>query len=147
MKKLAWAAAAFLCCAFVASPAAAQHATSTQRQRQERNRIRVDEIQASNANSVYQLIQSRRGMWLMRDNQPTSLGENGGGQLLVFFDGAQLGGVEELREVPLAGVQVVEFLNPAETEHKLGKYTTIGAIRVLSHDDAQADSAHAAHPR
>jgi len=147
MKKLAWIAAALLCCAFVASPATAQHAATTQRQRTERNRIRLPEIQASNAQSVYQLIQSRRGMWLMRNNQPTSLGENGGGQLLVFYDGAQLDGVEELREVPLAGVQVIEFLNPAETEHKLGKYTTIGAIRVLTHDEAAADSARAPRPR
>jgi hypothetical protein len=44
-------------------------------------------------------------------------------------------------------VQLIEFLTPAETEHRLGKYTTIGAIRVLSRDDTvRADSAHA-HPR
>ena len=140
MKKLAWMAAALLCCAAVASPASAQ------RQRQERNRIRAAEIEQSNASSVYQLVQSRRGMWLMR-NQPTSLGETGGGQLLVFMDGAQLGGVEELRQVPLAGVRMVEFLTPAETEHRLGKYTTIGTIRVVTHDEAAQDSTHASHPR
>lgn len=143
MRKLAWLAAALLlCCGLIASPAAAQ------RQRQERNRIHAAEIQASNATSVYQLIQSRRGMWLMR-NQPATL-EPGSGQLLVFYDGAQLGSVDDLQQVPLAGVQLVEFLSPAETEHKLGKYTTIGAIRVMSHDDTlqpPADSAHAAHPR
>jgi len=146
MKKLAWMAAAVLCCA-LASPVSAQ--ASAQRQRTERNRIRAEEIQASNAASVYQLIQSRRGMWLMR-NQPATLGEAGNGQLLVFYDGAQLGSVEDLRQMPLAGVQVIEFLTPGETEHRLGKYTTIGAIRVLSHDPTAqppADSTHAAHPR
>ena len=149
MKKLAWLAAAVLCCVVVASPASAQQA-SAQRQRQERNRMHAAEIQASNAASVYQLIQSRRGMWLMR-NQPATLGEPGTGQLLVFYDGAQLGGVDDLRQVPLAGVQLIEFLTPAETEHRLGKYTTIGAIRVSSRDDTvqptPADSAHATHPR
>jgi hypothetical protein len=141
MKKLAWLAAAAFCCALVASPASAQ------RQRQERNRIRAVEIQASNAASVYQLIQARRGMWLMR-NQPSTLGGAGNGQLLVFYDRAQLDGVDDLRQMPLAGVQLIEFLTPAETEQRLGKYTTIGAIRVLSHDDTPqrpaADSARAA---
>jgi hypothetical protein len=144
MKKLVWLAAAVLCCGLIASPASAQ------RQRQERNRIRAAEIQASTAASVYQLIQTRRGMWLMR-NQPATMGDAGTGQLLVFYDGAQLGGVDDLRQVPLAGVQLIEFLTPAETEHRLGKYTTTGAIRVMSHDDTAqpppADSAHAAHPR
>lgn len=141
MKKLVWLAAAVLCCALIASPASAQ------RQRQERNRIRAAEIQASNAASVYQLIQTRRGMWLMR-NQPATLGEAGNGQLLVFYDNAQLNGVDDLRQMPLAGVQLIEFLTPSETEHRLGKYTTIGAIRVLSRDDTPqrppADSAKAA---
>ncbi|MFL5383976.1 MAG: hypothetical protein ACJ8GN_15750 [Longimicrobiaceae bacterium] len=141
MKKLAWLAAAVLCCGLIASPASAQ------RQRQERNRIRAAEIQASTAASVYQLIQTRRGMWLMR-NQPSSMGDPGASALLVFYDNAQLNGLDDLRQMPLAGVQLIEFLTPGETEHKLGKYTTIGAIRVLTRDDTPqrpaADSARAA---
>ena len=137
MKKLAWAAAALLACGLIASPAHAQQHT-----RPERNRIRAEEIHASNATTVYQLIQRSRGMWLMR-NQPT---DSGAGAMLVFYDGAQLEGVEDLRDIPLAGVQLIEFLNPSETEHRLGKYTTVGTIRVMSHDDtAPADSAHAHH--
>ena len=87
----------------------------------------------------------------MVSQKAPTLGEPGNGQLLVFYDGAQLGGVDDLRQVPLAGVQLIEFLTPAETEHRLGKYTTIGAIRVSSRDDTvqppPADSAHATHPR
>ena len=141
MKKLAWAAAALLVCGLAASPAAAQ--------RPDRNRIRAAEIQQSHATTVFQLIQQRRGMWLMRNHSDDMSGGRGGG-ILVFLDGAQLEGVEELREVPLAGVQLIEFLNPGETERRLGKYTTVGAIRVLHRDDTvapPADSAHAAHPR
>jgi len=141
MKKLAWAAAALLACGLIATPATAQ-----QRARPERNRIRAEEIQASNATTVYQLIQRSRGMWLMR-NHPT---DSGAGALLVFYDGAQLDSPEDLRDIPLSGVQLIEFLTPAETEHRLGKYTTVGTIRVMSHDDTvappPADSAHAQHP-
>jgi hypothetical protein len=137
MKKLAVAAAALLFCALFASPASAQ--------RQDRNRIREAEIAQSNAITVFQLVQTRRGMWLIR-NQPTAL--DGAGGLLVFVGGAQLDGVEDLRQVPTAGVQLVEFLSPAQTERQLGKYTTIGAIRVLYRDDtAPADSTRAARPR
>ncbi|HEV7587639.1 MAG TPA: hypothetical protein VGO40_05875 [Longimicrobium sp.] len=138
MKKLAWLAAVLLCCGMIASPASAQ--------RRERNRIRAAEIQASNAASVYELIQSRRGMWLMR-NQSTDMSGQGGAAMLVFMDGAQLEGVEDLRQIPVAGVQLIEFLTPGETERRLGKYTTVGAIRVMSRDDTPQDSTHAAHPR
>jgi hypothetical protein len=138
MKKLAWAAAALIGCTLLASPAHAQQHT-----RPDRNRIRAEEIQASYATSVYQLIQRSRGMWLMR-NHPT---DSGAGAMLVFYDGAQLESVEDLRDIPLAGVQLIEFLNPAETEHRLGKYTTVGTIRVMSHDDTAPppDSAHVQH--
>lgn len=140
MKKLAWMAAVALLCGLIASPASAQ--------RRERNRIRADEIQASNAPSVFQLIQSRRGMWLMRNQSSNDMSGTGASALLVFMDGAQLEGVDDLRQLPIAGIALIEFLTPAEAEHKLGKYTTIGAIRVLTRDDTvAADSAHAAHRR
>jgi outer membrane cobalamin receptor len=139
MKKLAWIAALVLLCGLVASPASAQ--------RRERNRIRAAEIQAANATSVYQLIQSRRGMWLMRNQASNDMSGTGASALLVFMDGAQLEGVEDLRQLPTAGIALIEFLTPAETEHKLGKYTTIGAIRISTRDDTPQDSTHAAHPR
>jgi hypothetical protein len=140
MKKLAWMAAVALLCGLIAHPASAQ--------RRERNRIRADEIRASNASSVFQLIQARRGMWLMRNQSSTDMSGTGASALLVFMDGAQLEGVDDLRQLPIAGIALIEFLTPAEAEHKLGKYTTIGAIRVLTRDDTvAADSAHAAHRR
>lgn len=141
MKILTWTAAAVLGCAAVAAPAQAQSsAAPAARQRPERNRIRAEEIQQSNAASVYQLIQARRGMWLMR-NQPTDMSGTGQGKMLVFLDGAELDGLDELRQLPLAGVRVVEFLSPGETEHRLGRYTVVGAIRVSTRDEAPQDSA------
>jgi hypothetical protein len=131
-----------LLCGLIASPAHAQ------RQRPERNRIRYDEIQQSHATTVYQLIQSKRGMWLMRSRNATDMTGTGQGGMLVFFDGAQLDGIEDLRDIPLANVRLVEFLSPHETEQKLGKYTTVGAIRVLTHDETvPADSARRVPPR
>jgi hypothetical protein len=145
MKILKWTAAAALLCAAIALPAQAQSTRQEQRPRQERNRIRAEEIAQSNASTVYQLIQARRGMWLMR-NQPTSLGDDPGtGRMLVFLDGAQLDGVEDLRQIATAGVRLVEFLNPGETEHKLGKYSVVGAIRVVTREESPQDSARTAH--
>ena len=147
MKIFRWTAAAALACALLAQTAHAQ-----QQRRPERNRIRADEIAASNATTVYQLIQSRRGMWLMRSRTiTTDMSQGNGSTMLVFLDGAQLEGVEDLRDIPTAGVRLIEFLNPHETEQRLGKYTTVGAIRVLSHDEetppAPVDSARRAPPR
>jgi len=59
-------------------------------------------------------------------------------------------GVDDLRQMPLAGVQLIELLTPGEAEQRLGKYTTVGAIRVPSKEDMlrpPADSARAAPPR
>ncbi|HET7462946.1 MAG TPA: hypothetical protein VFJ82_16965 [Longimicrobium sp.] len=144
MKMLKWSAAAVvaMCCAAALAPVGAHAQTDVrpQRPRQERNRIRADEIAQSNAASVYQLIQARRGMWLMRSTQPTDL-TGSSGKMLVYLDGAKLDGLDDLRQIPAAGVRMVEFLTPGETEHKLGEYTTIGAIRVLTRDEPQADSA------
>jgi len=141
MKKLARVAAAAIFCGLIAAPAHAQ--------RQDRSRIRADEIAQSHATTVYQLIQSKRGMWLMRSHNTSDMSGTGTGGMLVFYDGAQLDGVEDLRDVPTAGVRLVEFLTPHDAEQKLGKYTTVGAIVVLTHDETPpADSAHAAaHPR
>ena len=140
MKILKWTAAAALLCAAIAPPAEAQGTRQEQRTRQERNRIRADEIAQSNASTVYQLIQARRGMWLMR-NQPTGLQDPGSGKMLVFLDGAQLDGVEDLRQIATTDVRVVEFLSPGETERKLGRYSVVGAIRVLTREETRADSA------
>jgi hypothetical protein len=144
---LTCAAAAVLACGAMAVPAHAQQTTSApaRRARPERNRIRLEEIQRSTATTVYQLIQASRGMWLMR-NQPTDLNGTHQDQLLVFMDGAQLDGVDDLRQVALAGVRMVEFLTPSETEHRLGKYSTIGAIRVVTRDEP-ADAAQPANHR
>ena len=145
MKHFRWIAAAALACGLLASPADAQ-----QQRRPERNRIRADEIAASIATTVYQLIQSRRGMWLMRNRTTDAdMSGTGRGGMLIFLDGAQLETVEDLRDIPLQGVKLIEFLNPHETEQRLGKYTTIGTIRVLSRDDEAppappADSARSA---
>jgi hypothetical protein len=129
MKILSWVAAAVVAGGAIAATSADAHAQTGAPQ---------------NANTVYQLIQSRRGMWLMR-SQPTDMSGTGSGQLLVFMDGAQLDGLDDLKQLPLAGVRTVEFLSPAETEHKLGKYTVIGAIRVLTRDETPADSANSSH--
>jgi hypothetical protein len=144
MKMLKWAAVAVVAmgCVAAITPKAAHAQTDVrpQRPRQERNRIRADEIAQSSAASVYQLIESRRGMWLMRSTQPTDL-TGSSGKMLVYLDGAKLDGIDDLRQIPAAGVRMVEFLTPGEAEHRLGEYTTIGAIRVLTRDEPQADSA------
>lgn len=143
MKLFRWTAAAALACGLLAAPADAQ-----QQRRPERNRIRAEEIAASHATTVYQLIQSRRGMWLMRNRATdTELGGTGRAGMLVFLDGAQLETVEDLRDIPTTGVRLIEFLNPHETEQRLGKYTTVGTIRVMSRDDEAPPPADSTRPR
>jgi hypothetical protein len=50
--------------------------------------------------------------------------------LIVLLDQTQLGGVDELKQIPIAGVYSVEFLSPAQARIRLDRTTRDGAIIV-----------------
>jgi hypothetical protein len=127
MKKLSLTAFALVLLAVLAAPAAAQQGRP---HRRERNHIRTEEIQQSNATSVLELIQTLRPAWLSR-NHPTDLSDNHADQLLVYVDRAPLS-VAELGQVSLAGVRQIDFLSAGETELRLGRYSPNGAIVIVT---------------
>lgn len=94
--------------------------------RRDRNRITEQEIAEASASTVWDLVQTRRAMWLPRDQRPTFGGEKA--SIVVFLDGAQLDGVGDLKQVSTTGVRLVEFLNAGQTRYRLGRYSPNGAI-------------------
>jgi hypothetical protein len=106
--------------------------------RPSRNRISTQEIAEARTNSVYELIQSKRGFWLSR------LGNTGPSDVLVFLDSGQLGGLDELKSVPSLGLASVEFLDAGQAYFRFGKPSHDGAIVVHTTSTA-ADSARESH--
>jgi hypothetical protein len=133
MKKINLLFAVLALFAVFAGPAAAQ------RTRPERNRIRAEEIRQSDATNVYQLIQARRNAWLSRRHNVDVNEERN--EIVVFLDNAQLSGVDELQQVPVANVQMVEFLTAGESEFRLGRSSPNGAI-VVTTTKVPAEPAH-----
>ena len=128
MKKLYALLALLVLTVTMAAPAEAQE----RRTRASRDRIAVEEIRETRASTVHELIQSRRSFWLTRYNR--------NGDLLVFLDGAELGGVDALRQVQTGAVTSVQFLNSGQVKFQFGKFTEAGAISIRTDDEEDEDS-------
>jgi outer membrane cobalamin receptor len=124
MKRTPWLAALLLAALFAAAPSQAQTGRN-------RNRIEREEIEQSHASNVLDLVRGRRTAWLQRQH-PSGFMDPTSAALLVFVDGAQLDGVNELQQIAAANVERVEFLTPAQVEFRFGKPAMNGAISVTS---------------
>lgn len=75
--------------------------------------ITSQEIDAVHSRDVFQLIQRTRPLWL-RTRGPVTPGTGSG--IAVFRDGVRLGGLEQLRGVPVEGLrQIVHYSGPRAT--------------------------------
>ncbi len=123
MKKLYALFAVLVLAVAFATPAEAQE----RRTRANRDVIAAEEIQETRAQSVYDLIQSRRSFWLSRYNR--------NGDLMVFLDGAEMGNVNALKQIQTGGVTSVRYLNSGQVKFQFGKYTEAGAISVRTDEE------------
>jgi len=119
-----------LALAFAATLASAP--ADTQSTPPNRNRIEREEIDETHSSNVLNLVRSRRPNWLTRQQASTFRDPTGNGALLVFHDGALLEGVRELELINVANVDLVEYLNAGQTEHRFGRFAPNGAIVVTS---------------
>jgi opacity protein-like surface antigen len=121
----------------LAAPAQAQQPAP----RVDPNQILEPESRASSAQTAYELVQALRPNWLQR-RRATSIGDPGGGTLLVFLDGALLGDLEALVEVPAATLKRIEFLSPSAVSLQFQRNSPNGGILLSSatypHDAGQS---------
>ncbi len=106
--------------------------------------ITTAEIRQAGKQNVYDLVAALRPDWLitrgvhsMRETpRGQSVGNGvlitdpGAPTIIVYLDGARLGGVEALRQISPAEVTVLEFLTPAEASQRFGAGHSHGAIVV-----------------
>lgn len=115
--------------------------------------LMAEEIEASSARTVYELIDTRRPEWLIlrgttswRETRGTTIsgtaaGRDLGGEesaeadpmtLKVYLDGVLLGGVEELRTLDVSGIASIHRLDPSQATARWGTGHANGAILIVT---------------
>jgi hypothetical protein len=112
---------------------AACASSSTQQRRTSGRRdarlLSAEEIRASSASTLYDVIRSHRPEWLIKRGQ-TSI--NLEGDIVVYVDNVALGGPESLKSIDVQSVQSVRFLNASEAQMRYGVGHMHGAIVVTT---------------
>lgn len=109
----------------------------------DRDRITREEITASLARDLYELVQSRRAHWLrtrriawlepLQVVGPGTLEPVDGGatrQIVVYVNGVEAGGLDALRQIPTRWIASLEYLDGAMATQRFGSGHPYGAIVV-----------------
>lgn len=91
-----------------------------------------EEIAEANQMTALQVVEVERPQWLHRRGQRTVSGES---DIVVYFDGARMGGPEALSHIPAINVERMRFYNEAEAQFRFGVGHLHGAIEVISRKD------------
>ena len=91
--------------------------------------LTAEEIKASSASNMYDVIRAHRPEWLIKRGQ-TSI--NMEGDIVVYVDNVALGGPESLRSIDVLSVQSARFLNASEAQMRYGVGHMHGAIVVVT---------------
>jgi hypothetical protein len=91
--------------------------------------LSAEEIRASSASNMYDVIRSHRPEWLIKRGQ-TSI--NMEGDIVVYVDNVALGGPESLKSIDVQSVQSARFLSSSEAQMRYGVGHMHGAIVVVT---------------
>jgi hypothetical protein len=98
--------------------------------------ISFEEIQASTATNLYDLITASRPAWFRQRTGSSTAGNasavDADDGIKVYFNQSRQGGVAELRQMDLAGVTSITFLDAAAATQRWGTGHTHGAVLVLT---------------
>ena len=121
--------AAFVLVMLVTAACASSTPSGRTASRRDARVLTADEIKASAASNMYDVIRSHRPEWLIKRGQ-TSI--NLEGDIVVYVDNVALGGPESLRSIDVQSVQSARFLNASEAQMRYGVGHMHGAIVVTT---------------
>lgn len=91
--------------------------------------ITEEEIEESQAQDLYTVIQTLRPQWLTRRRQQSISSQT---PLHVYVNRTRLGTVDELRNMPATSATSIAFLSPGQAQFRFGAGNTNGAIVVTT---------------
>ena len=100
--------------------------------RTDRNLLTREQIQETNKQNAYEVVESLRSNWL-RSRGPTSLNSRDA-EVLVYIDDSRLGGVETLRTISTAMVQSIRWYDGIAATGRWGLDHGAGVIYVSTRE-------------
>ena len=116
----------------LATAVAACAATGGPAQRTDRNLLTYEQIQETNKQNVYDVVESLRSNWL-RTRGPTSL-QGPNAEVQVYLDDNRIGGVENLRAISIAPVRYIRWIDGISATGRWGLDHGAGVIFVSTRD-------------
>lgn len=98
------------------------------RSRSNRDVITAEEVQATNRNTVYEVVQRLHPQWLRSRGVATM--DPGGAGIVVLLNGSRIGGISALRQIPANGVSSIEYVDGPTATQRWGTGFGHGAIVV-----------------
>ena len=92
------------------------------------NLITLEEIQASHAETAYEIVKQLRPLWLQQRG-PSSMSQPAQ-EVQIYVDGALRGGPSALREIRGTDVRELQRLSPSDAAQRYGTNHENGAILV-----------------
>ena len=124
------------CALLLALPAlpACHHSTTAtdkkpaMRRRTSGDLLTLEDIQSRDWTSIYELVSTLRANWLNLRGSDTINGPQE--SVKVLLDGVPIGGIEQLHQQSVAGVQYVQYFDPVSASGRWGLGFGKGAIYI-----------------
>ena len=100
--------------------------------RTDRNLLTREQIQETNKQNAYEVVESLRSNWL-RTRGPTSLNSRDA-QVMVYIDDSRLGGIETLRTISTAMIQSIRWYDGIAATGRWGLDHGAGVIYVSTRE-------------
>ncbi|NIR78832.1 MAG: hypothetical protein GWO00_10760 [Gemmatimonadetes bacterium] len=104
-------------------------ASTGERSRRDRDRITLEEIEAADQTTAFDIIRVLRPRWLQTRGPSSIYSED---PIMVYVDGNRLGGPETLSTIPKISIQEMRHLSPVDAQARYGLNHTNGAILVTT---------------
>jgi hypothetical protein len=117
----------------LATAATACASTGAPAARTDRNLLTYEQIQETNKQNVYDVVESLRSNWL-RSRGPTSL-QGPNAEVQVYLDDTRLGSVSNLRAISTAPVRYIRWFDGIAATGRWGLDHGAGVIFVSTRDE------------
>jgi hypothetical protein len=115
-------------CAHAPQEGAAAPAPAPRQQRRQRDLLTLEEIQSRDWVSLYDLVSTLRANWLNLRGSDTINGPQE--TVKVLLDGVPIGGIEQLHQQGVMGVQYLQYFDPVSASGRWGLGFGKGAIYI-----------------
>lgn len=89
------------------------------------NVISAEEIRTAAAANAFDLVTGLRPTWLYKRGPQSVAGES---DIIVYMEGARMGGIPALRDIPASTLGLLEYLDATKANYRFGRGHPYGAI-------------------